>query len=43
MIGPQKVNQALNSLIAHNIPSNEYLSQYVNENIFVKQDDLSDN
>ena len=39
MIGPNKVNKTLNSLIAHNIPSNEFLSQYVNESIFVKQDD----
>ena len=42
MIGPNKVNKTLNSLIAHNIPSNEFLSQYVNESIFVKQDDQTD-
>ena len=42
MIGPNKVNKTLNSLIAHNIPSNEFLSQYVNESILVKQDDQTD-
>ena len=39
MIGPQKVKDTLNSLIKHNIPSREYLAQFVNENIFAKQED----
>ncbi len=42
MIGPNKVKKTLNSLIAHHIPSNEFLSQYVNESIFAKQDDQTD-